>query len=231
VLLRQEPGRLAQPETGRDAHQFLAGHRAGQPDPDRQVDAPQLDLPCPGRRRRGVEAQLGDDVGRVRGLPLEGAVDQFCADVPVPFGIAADPHVLEVVADGLQLLEQAERVGKRPRGLGGVAPDDEHRVHLGGTQAGHDVGQMGRVPDQSGGHVRRGGEAVAGQPLGQLDGRRQALGLGRRDGQGHVARDVLGDRFLRVPERQHLVARVAQCGCHDGAPRSPSRGSAGNRAR
>jgi hypothetical protein len=47
VLLQQEAGRLAQSEAGRDAHQLLARHRAGEADPDRQVDAAQLDLSCP----------------------------------------------------------------------------------------------------------------------------------------------------------------------------------------
>jgi hypothetical protein len=157
-----------------------------------------------------VEAQLGDDVRRVGRLALERLFDQLRTDVTVALGVAPDPHVGERVPGRLQFLQQGQGVGERPGRLGGVTGDDEHAVDLGRTEARDHVGELRPVPDQSGGQVWRHAVPVAGQALGQFQGRGQALRLGAGHGQGDVEGDVGDDGLLGAPERQHLVAGVLQ---------------------
>ena len=65
LLLLQEPGRLAEAEPGRDADELLPADDPGQADADRELDAAGLRWRAQPDGGRGVEAELGDDVGGV----------------------------------------------------------------------------------------------------------------------------------------------------------------------
>jgi hypothetical protein len=131
-------------------------------------------------------------------------------DEGMALGIAGDTDPLERAAQLAQGAQHRQRALVGAGGRIGVPRRDEDVVDAGLSEPVGDLFQMDLVAQQPRGHVRDHPVAVRREPLGQGEGRFQALDRRRRHGDDDVARHMGEDLVLGRPGGQHLVADAVQ---------------------
>ena len=209
LVLDQEARRLADADLAGHRQQLGAVDRAGDAEQERHGDAALPHPPDPGGQHLRVEGQVADHVGGVAALVPHRLDGQVVVDGRVRLGVAGDADVWERAAQLLEVLEHAEGVGVGTGRVGVAAGHEDPGDALAGQPVA-DLGQLGLVAHHPGGEVGHGDVAVAGQPLGQVERRLQALARRGRDGDGAVDGHVLEELVLDRGRREHLVASVLE---------------------
>ena len=142
------------------------------------------------------------------GALTASAVQFLVGDGGVPFRIAADADVRELVSAGADRHKQRSRVREFACRPWCVTADHEDAPHPRRVQPGQQVRQLLPVGDKPGGQVRGHLVAAGGQPLGQADGGLDSAAFGRGDGERDVRGHVRRYGVLGALERHHLEGDV-----------------------